>query len=288
MEDEELRNLARRCLGQLCDHWRRNGMKLKDHRGKTTEHGNHEKSVFGLGLFDKGMTAANGFCAFVVADALQATPRSRKQLRRLEKKGWREALAAMWTGLRVHMSASNSNMGMCALTAIRLWSTDKKTRKYSKEGCIAIRRSSVGWWNAGLCACALLGDINFDESRIVPEIQVTLHMMYERERPYRKRRKQWTSRYRPATIRERGVTDWSWKSKVDQMRIPDVSSGLDDKTYTRADWLFAYWATRAAGYLRPKTGRGTAEVVDLGITAPEWAQRLAAQPLPHTKPERFK
>ena len=66
------------------------------------------------------------------------------------------------------------------------------------------------------------------------------------------------------------------------------TSGLDDKTYTRADWLFAYWVSRAAGYLKPETGRGTADAITLGIEAPAWATTLGAQPLPMVKPERFK
>ena len=81
---------------------------------------------------------------------------------------------------------------------------------------------------------------------------------------------------RAATQRERGNSHWSWKSLATRMRwtVPG-SPPHPTVTYTRGDWLFAYWLARAAGELKPSEGPGAVSgPVLLGVETPEWADAI--------------
>ena len=48
-------------------------------------------------------------------------------------------------------------------------------------------------------------------------------------------------------------------------------------TYTRADWLFAYWLARAAGSLKPKSGPGASDAPPpMAVEMPAWAHAALA------------
>ena len=50
----------------------------------------------------------------------------------------------------------------------------------------------------------------------------------------------------------RPVNVWAWKLEPDKEELRGPSAVRDpSRTFTRADWLFAYWLARAAGELDP-------------------------------------
>jgi hypothetical protein len=178
-----------------------------------------------------------------------------RRVAKLRRDGWRDALSDQQTWLNVHVTASNANMVSLALLSICLLG-DRKSGHEARAGLESIRRSTHGWWNAGLCACHLLATPNRGMASLLGEVRVTLHAMPEEEIPPRDAERYNTGRI--ATIRERGVVDWAWKTQADKVQAPRPGTPPDPtRTYTRADWLFAYWLTRAAGHLTPTSGPGS-------------------------------
>ncbi len=256
VDDPEIQALAKEQIKNVARRLWDDGMWLRDHTGKKTRFGDLRRDVKVLGV-GNGQNAAIALAPFAVA--ANATDDQPVKLEYLEliRKRYPQALDDQHTWVRPALTASNVNMTHVALLAIRLWARDGKAQHHARKGLEALHRATRGWWNAGYCACQLLGGIaGGRRPGIIAELRAVLHIMSEREIPKRDIA-EWTVR-RIATIREReGHHNWAWKSRLNLVRKP-VKGSPDHPTMTltRADWLFAYWLARAAGELKPKTGPG--------------------------------
>ena len=61
----------------------------------------------------------------------------------------------------------------------------------------------------------------------------------------------------PVPLARRPVNEWAWKQRVNLEEEGREGAALDPEvTFTRADFLFAYWLARAAGELDPGPAAG--------------------------------
>ena len=100
------------------------------------------------------------------------------------------------------------------------------------------------------------GAIPEQRGQLLGEIRATLHGIPDRETP-RKLVRQYRGKT-VAPIWQRQPSSWYWTNDVAWFHIwePDPQGKLGGVYWTGADWLFAYWITRAAGHLTPVVGPG--------------------------------
>ena len=269
VDDPALVARAEATLGVIARRLASDNMWLRNSKGRKTEFGEMRASVEHLPMVKNGPLAAIGYAAFSVMGNRPGDPWFRKRKDSMDRDGWRNALTEQHTWLGSQITMTNVNMVTLGLTPIVLGG-DRLARDNARRGLRALYAASRGWWNAGTCACHLLVDSKVDSRALVDEIRATLHIMSEQEIPFAGTRMVRTGRV--VNIRERGIVDWAWKIHVDAARIPPPGATLDPvKTYTRADWLFAYWLSRAAGELTPESGPGAqSPPPPLVVDRPPW------------------
>lgn len=249
VEDPALREAARVHLGRLARRLHADRMWLRDLRGKRTEYGELSADVGGLAWTRNGRHAAIGLAPFVAAAALD--PQDAGLARMVEgllADGWHRALPEQFTWLQDLQAPSSVNMTLLSLLVLRIHPRGIVPGK-ALEGIGRLRAATIGWWNAGFCACALLGGLEHRRAWAVDELRAVLHAMPETEvAPAR-----WTERLERTipNIVQRGPNHWSWKDQLGLWRDVPPGTPPGKVTYTRADWLFAYWLARAAGELDP-------------------------------------
>ncbi len=277
VDDPDLLGLAREQVGALARRLARDDMELRDWRGKETEYGDLNPEIPFVPFVRNGTFAAIGYGVFTTAARLWDTPEFYDRLARLRRAGWRDALASQNAWLGAFLTASNANMAHVALLAVTLHG-DPGSAREARRGLAELRRATVGWWNAGYCACQLLAGSTYDHAAVLGELRATLHAMPASEAPPRGARSE--NRRRIATALERGVVEWAWKTQADKVQVAPPDAPPDpDVTFTRADWLFAYWLARAAGYLAPVQGPGAvARTARIEPRLPPWRAAPAGAP----------
>ena len=261
---------ARNVLAVIATQLDRDGMWLRTSTGAKAKYGELRADVEYLPMVKNGALAAIGYAPFAVM-AAQGHAHLSARKRRYDELGWRRALPEQHTWLSSQMSMSNVNMLHVALVPTVLFG-DAGARRNALAGLRALRKRTRGWWNGGYAAMQLLAGNHAAQGEALDELRTVLHMMTEEEIPAADVPLRRPGRI--ATIRERGVVDWAWKIHVDGVRIPRPDSPPHPTlTYTRADWLFAYWLARAAGHLRPSSGPGAQAVPPpCPVTPPAWLQ----------------
>jgi len=243
VDDPELRELARAGMVGVAQRLYDDKMWLRDHRGKKTEHGELRVDVEGLPFMKNGPLACIGYAPFSVAAHLDGSREPQRWKEKLDEAGWRRALDNQQTTFTHLMTNSNVNMACLALTAIRLTSGSSAARR----GLESLRAASRGWWNGGIQAMYLIGG-GRNRRAAADELRVSLHAMDTSEIPPAQEVERKLRRI--TSIKERGVSNWHWKRNVNRLRYAAPGSPPHPTlTYTRADWLFAYWLGRAAGVL---------------------------------------
>ncbi|MDA1195918.1 MAG: hypothetical protein O2894_12130, partial [Planctomycetota bacterium] len=257
MEDEALRRLAGDQIRDIALRLVQDKMWLRDHRGNKTEYGELRTDIPFVPFIRNGALAAIGLAPLVAAaDLNPADDYVGRALRDLDRGGWDEAQASQNTQLPMVVNSSNVNMVTVALLVNAISSQrDGRPAHYAKRGMAELRGATVGWWNAGTCACFLLGDMPGDKRTLRGEIRATLHGMPAQEEP-RALVREWRQN-RAAPIWMRQVSSWHWTNDVSHFHEWKPATELPDTVYwTGADWLFAYWVARAAQELIPIVGAG--------------------------------
>lgn len=257
VDDPEIRALARAELKAIAIRLWHHGMWIVDYGGKRTEYGELRADVRGLPFVRNGPLASIGLAAIVVGSELNPEcDLLRKVVRRLcDKEEWDRALSEQHTFFASFLSNTNVNMVTLSLLALAL-SAEGNASYRAGMGMKVLRRASVGWWNAGICACYLLGNSTMDRRPLIGEIRATLHAMPEQDAPPA-RYQRWLEREIVPIQHRSIVSGWAWKEAVCLRVTPQPASPLDPNlTNTRADFLFAYWIARAAGALQPREGPG--------------------------------
>ena len=171
--------------------------------------------------------------------------------RKLDKDGWVDALDAQYTWLPVGKLGSTSNMNMVqlALTVIALEDLGK-SKKLALSALRDYRRKTRGMHNGAYLALYLLSGNAVGRADVVTELRETLIDMPAAEVPWEGA--QIVKRTSVMPVLRREVSDWAWKvPPTRELVLTPDSHPSTSKTYTRADWLFAYWLARAAGELSP-------------------------------------
>ncbi len=257
MEDAALRALAAQQMRDIAIRIYQDKMWIRDHLGTMTEYGELRMNIKYAPFIRNGAQAAIGLAALIAAADLNPTDAAvARALRRLDQKGWDEALAHQNTQIAATVNSSNVHMIAIALAVIgRSAQRDGRPAHYAKKGMRALRRATVGWWNAGTCACFLLGQMPNDTPRLRGEIRATLHRLPAAEEP-RTLVRVWRAR-RAAPIDQRQVSSWYWTNDVTLHHEWKPAAKLGPEViWTGADWLFAYWLGRAAGEFTPLVGAG--------------------------------
>lgn len=249
VDDPEVARLAREQIGAIARRLVVDGMWLRDVRGAKSEHGELRADVEGAWWLRNGRLAAIGLAPVVVARRLDpAAADVEVMAQRLRHLGWVKALPEQFTWLRDLQNTSDVQMSCLALTALFLCG-DRDVADAARSGLGRLSAASVGWWNGGVLALGLLGGLWDERPRVLDELRAVLHAMPEDEVPFARvveRREE-----RIPTIVERGNSHWSWKDHLGLFREVPPGTPRSTTTYTRADWLFAYWLARAAGGLDP-------------------------------------
>nr|MDJ0973809.1 hypothetical protein [Planctomycetota bacterium] len=273
VKEPEIQALAKQQMEHIALRLDAEGMWMRDDRGKKTKYGELRKDVEYLPMRKNGSYAAIGLAPIIVAADLNPTHAGLQGLvRSYDKKGWDDALVEQNTQIRDLVNSSNVNMTTLALLCIALGERPKEARR-ARSGMWQLRRATVGWWNAGICACFLLGGLHNDQARLLGEIRSTLHRMPDREKP--RILVEAYKRWAVAPIDQRQPSAWHWTNNVRHFHIWKPGGKLPDEVmYTGADWLFAYWIARAAGALTPKTGPGARrETSRCEVDYPHWMRQ---------------
>ncbi|MHC5012333.1 MAG: hypothetical protein ACYTG6_15545, partial [Planctomycetota bacterium] len=256
VEDEALRAKAAEQMAAIARRLASGGMWLRDVDGRPTTYGELRPDVEHLPFGRNGPLAAIGLATMVVAAQLNpADGHLQTAVWRMDREGWDEALEDQYTFLPDLINSSNVHMVKLALLCLALY-PHAKAAHYAKKGLRSLRAATVGWWNAGICACDLLAGIPEGRRSLKGEIRATLHALPAREEP-----RTLVQAYRgdtAAPIWQRQVSSWYWTNNVRWFHIWRPGGELPATVYwTGADWLFAYWLARAAGELRPRVGPGS-------------------------------
>ncbi len=247
VDDPEVRAYARTNLGSIARRLYQGGMRIRDAAGKVTTYGALDAKI---GPFENGAHAAIG-CATMLAalrwdggeDLLQAW-------RHLDKQGWIDSLDTQWTWVGRNVpSASNMNMVHLALLGVAL-EGEGKPRRNALAAFKDFRHKTKGWQNGGYMACSLLAGLEWDRAATVEELRDALLAMRPEEIPFEGTPIVSDGPFRPIELRP--VNEWAWKEGPFREQV-DLEHAYPSptKTFTRADWLFAYWLARAAGELDP-------------------------------------
>jgi hypothetical protein len=155
----------------------------------------------------------------------------------------------------VHNTASDWNMIHHALLVLAL-DDDGKAKRKSMAALRELRRNTLRWENGAYLACALLAGQQVDRDESVAELREALLRMPAAAGPFVGT--QIATRSRLVPIERRPVNVWQWKQNPFREEVGREEAVEDPReTYTRADFLFAYWLARAAGELDPEPSRET-------------------------------
>lgn len=272
--DPDLQRRAGVQMAQIAHRLYQHGMWLRDRHGKKTKHGELRPDVEYVPFAKNGPLAAIGLAALVAAADLNPRDVQLPQMiRQLDRKGWDDALPYQYTWLPSLLHNSNVNMVTLALLVIALSPQgDARFQHEAKKGMRALRRATVGWWNAGICSCFLLGGLSQGRREMVGEVRATLHGLPDHDRPRRPVREYVSNPIAP--IWERPWSDWYWTNDV-RWHVVWVPGGElpKQRRWVGADWLYAYWFARAAGQLRPKVGPGAVPTAHhCPVHYPPWMQ----------------
>jgi hypothetical protein len=250
VDDPEVKAYAASNLSRIAKRLFHRGMNLRDVDGDVTKYGRLDHRVGPLSLVENGMHAAIGLACVVAASVHSGDPDLRRAVRHLEKEGWDDAVDALhtWIGEPV-TSASNLNMVHLACLTLALDARGRAQRN-ALAALREMRRKTAGWRNGGYLACALLAGQQVDRDRSVPELREALLTMGADE-------VEWVGagrieRDEPVPLALRPVSVWQWKQSPFVMEVGrERARKSATRTFTRADYLFAYWLARAAGELDP-------------------------------------
>jgi hypothetical protein len=256
VEDPEVRALAAKHTADTARRLAANGMWILDPRGERTEHGELRPDVQLLPFVKNGPLAAIGFAALVVASELNPDDAALfEMVQHLNREGWDEALTDQHTFVPSLLKATNVNMIACALLPIA------RARKHrfqtnAHDAVKRLRAATMGWWNAGLCSMFLLCD-HPDRRTLLGEIRATLHAMSEEDASPWAVTTWRAERIVPMRERQAWTSGWAWKEDPRMAAAQLVGTpNTCGQTWTRADWLFAYWLARVGGHLVPRVGPG--------------------------------
>lgn len=246
VDDVEVRATASSHLAAIARRLHRGGMKVRDVDGKVTTHGDIDAFV---GPFQNGSHAAIGAAAILAGATFSGDPELWEAWRGLCRRGWDDAIATQhtWIGGRV-THASNLNMAHQGLVVVALLDRGK-ARRNARAALREFRRVTRGWSNGGYLAMGLLGEA-LDPDDAVPELRRALLDQPAQEIPWKGT---WNvERKRVVPFASRPVNVWAWKQDPDREEVGREVAVLDPtRTFTRADFLFAYWLARAAGAFAP-------------------------------------
>ena len=259
MEDPHLRATAARQLGDIARRLYTDGMWMRDSRGGKTKHGELRQDVQFLPMIQNGTLASIGYATVVAAAHLNPQDTYLQEIvSHLSREEWDEAVANQFTFFRGRVTSPNVNMCVISLMVLSMTPNARtKLGRWIGKGMRALRKATVGWWNAGFCSCFLMAGAMPEQTRfLLGETRATLHGMPEREEPrillqnYRGRS--------PAPIWQRQPSSWYWTNDVAWFHIwkPDPEGTLGGVYWTGADYLFAYWIARKADQLIPVVGPG--------------------------------
>ena len=248
VEDAEVRAYASKNLGALARRLKDDGMHLKDVDGKTTTYGSLDPKV--AGVLENGMHAAIGLATIQAGLTWSPGQDLEDAWRALDRRGWFDAVDSQWTWLGTKVtSASNMNMVHLSLLTLALEAKGKPQRK-ATDALREFRRKTHGWQNGAYLSIALLAGQKEDRAGMVEELRETLLAMRPEEVPWRGAPIVTQSFLVP--IERRPVDLWLWKIDPHKEQLTGPETVPDPvETYSRADWLFAYWLGRAAGELVP-------------------------------------
>jgi hypothetical protein len=249
VDDPEVRAYASKNLRAIARRLFHRGMNLRDVDGDITKFGRLDHRV-GLGLFENGMHASIGLACVTAAALHSNDPGLWDAVRHLHKEGWDDAVDAQHTFVGEPVtSASNLNMIHLALVCLALDSKGKPQRN-AMAALRELRRKTRGWMNGSYLACALLAGQQVDRPHTVAELRETLSSLTADE-------VEWVGtvqfeRREPVPLSMRPVNVWAWKQSAFVMEMGrETARRHPSRTFTRADYLFAYWLARAAGELDP-------------------------------------
>jgi len=257
MEDPQLKALAADQLAAIAVKLYEDKMWLRDWRGERMKYGELRPDVEYVPFVKNGPLAAIGFaCILAAAELNPQDGRLRAMLARLDRKGWDEAIPDQHTFVASLVNSSNVNMVTCSLLSIAMsLEGGGRYAHYARKAMRTLRAATVGWWNAGTCACFLLGGLQDGRDTLVGEVRATLHALPDEERPRRLVR-DWRAR-KVAPIWMRQISSWYWTNDVTWHHEWAPAETHGPWVYwTGADWLYAYWIARAAGTLQPRVGPG--------------------------------
>lgn len=257
MEDPQLKALAASEMRAIALTLYNDKMWLRDYRGEQMEFGELRPDVKFLPFRKNGALAAIGLATLVAAVDLNPHDKAcADALRRLAQRGWVSALPTQNTELPQLVNSSNVQMVTISLLVIaRSPSRKGKPAHYAKKGLLALRRATVGWWNAGLCGMQLAAGMHGDRRPLRGEFRATLHALPDREMPRRLVRSWKANKAAPIWMRQ--PSSWYWTNDVTHHHQWAPAETLGPRVvWTGADWLFAYWLGRLANEFIPRSGPG--------------------------------
>ncbi len=267
VDDAEVRFVAGRNMEAIARRLYQGGMAVREPGGEKTKHGDLDAHV---GPFENGSHAAIGSAAVLAGATFSGAEDLWAAWRRLCDKGWDDAIDGQqtWVGGKV-LHASNVNMAHHGLLAVALLDQGRAKRN-AMAGLREFRRATEGWGNGGLIAMALLAGQQVGRDESVGELRRTLLDMPAEEGPWKGT---WIEeRKGPVPFHRRPVNCWAWKQDANREEMGRENAVLDPKdTFTRADFLFAYWLARAAGELTPGPADLTAPASPASPSLPESA-----------------
>lgn len=247
-DDPEVHAVAVRNLGAIARRLYAGKMSIRDVDGKVTTYG--ELSAKSALIFENGMYSAIGLSAMLAALIWDKGDDLLRAWKKLDKDGWQDALDAqyLWLPAKVR-SASNMNMTQMALTVICVEDLGKP-KKLALSTMREFRRFTRGRQNGGYLALYLMSGNGLYRDEVREELRQTLTDMPPYERGWADT--EVVKRFDLVPIARRQVVDWAWKvESISEQLITSASRPDPDMTFSRADWLFAYWLARGAGELAP-------------------------------------
>ena len=249
VDDPEVRAYAGKNLLAIARRLYGGGMQLRDVDGKVTTFGELHPSL-ALGLVRVGEHASIGLATILAGARWGGRSDLWDAWRRLDKQGWVDALndQNLWTAAFKN-PASDWNMVHLALLVVAM-EGEGKPKRHVMAALRDFRRRTQGWQNGSYLACALLSGQQVDRDGTVAELREALLSMPPEDGPFVGT--QVVRRSGIVPLARRPVNEWAWKQRVNAEEVGREAAALDPYvTFTRADFLFAYWLARAAGELDP-------------------------------------
>ena len=249
VDDPEVHAFAARNLLAIATRLYGGGMQLRDVDGKVTTHGALHPTA-ALGLVEVGEHASIGLATMLAGARWGGGDDMWRAWRKLDKEGWVDALddQNLWVNT-FKSQASDWNMVHLALLVIAL-EGEGKPKRHVMAALREMRRKTAGWENGSYLACSLLAGQQVDRADSVEELREALLSMPPEDGPFRGT--ETVKRSGVVPLARRPVNEWAWKQRATVEEVGREGAALDPAvTFTRADFLFAYWLARAAGELDP-------------------------------------